>query len=183
MSAAVPLPALFVMHHLLSMHLQDLQNLTQRFKSRQTACLYQAVSWADRAVLIPGAAPHSGLSSSTQQQQSSSGGSNLSASSSRHLEAAIESPTSSVEGSSPSSSSQSGDSDPAGAFEQPAAAAGQVRDEYMVLPGAQGHSSQQDLAEKAVRLSFAALQGVPEESPKVGFKTRVYKSSGHVLCK
>lgn len=44
-----------------------------------------------------------------------------------------------------------------------------VQDAAIVQPSQQQQQQQQEpgLAEKAVRLSFAALQGVPEESPKV----------------
>lgn len=119
---------------------QDLQNLTQRFKSKQSASLQQAVYWADRAVLVPAAAAHAAASSS---QDSSQQGSWDSGSSSSALDAAT--------------------SEEAGPSHDDAAS-------QACGSGSDLQPEQQDLAEKAARLSFAALQGVPQESAKEQLK-------------
>lgn len=135
---------------LLMLRLQDLQNLTQRFKSKQSASLQQAAYWADRDVLISAVQPPP---SKPQQQQQ---------------EAAAGSLQSSIQDSKDTGSTDSSSSNAAAGDDQ---------------PGQQlGAEHQQDVAERAVRLSFAALQGVPQESPKVRWDT-FYLLRPAVNCK
>jgi hypothetical protein len=117
--------------------LQDLQNLTQRFKSKQSASLQQAVYWADRAVLVPAVQPLPSTQEQQQQQQSASRSTTADA-----VDAALLGQT---------------------GLE---AAAEHTQEE---AEAEQQHEQQdmQALSERAARLSFAALQGVPQESAKV----------------
>jgi hypothetical protein len=123
---------------------QDLQNLTQRFKSKQSASLQQAAYWADRDALISAVRQPP---SKAQQQQAET------------LSGSLQS---SIQDSKDTASTDSNGS------ESTVADAGQVADATAAhQPGAE--QNQQDVAERAVRLSFAALQGVPQESPKVSW--------------
>lgn len=123
--------------------MQDLQNLTQRFKSKQSVSLQQAMYWADRPTLIPSAAVIAGGTSAAsipQQQQQDQPAADTADSIKQEIAAA--------------------------------AAADSSQDEVQLTGGSSSSSLEQPLdaqsvAERAVRLSFAALQGVPQESAKV----------------
>lgn len=124
--------------------MQDLQNLTQRFKSKQSASLQQAVYWADRAVLVPAVQPWP----STQQQQQQQSAPRLATDTA--AAAAVD----------------------AASLGQPELEAAAEHREGEADSGQQQQQQveQQDvqvLSERAARLSFAALQGVPQESAKV----------------
>jgi hypothetical protein len=113
---------------LLLLLLQDLQNLSMKFRSKHTAALQHAMYWWPKAPLIPAAAGTA--------------------------EAA------------PSSSSSSSSPDSAQVHQE---------DEHSTSEAASlsssSSSSSAKLAETAARLSFAALQHVPEASPKVRSST------------
>ena len=155
---------------------QDLQNLTQRFKTKQSASLQQAVYWADRAVLIPAVAPAALATDdtvgSTFQQEpaviSAASGSSQSSSSSSSEDSSQTSNLASRSDSSTSSSTSSS-SGVADVHVAAAAAAGPASSSEAEAGGSCSdlQRQQQHLAEKAARLSFAALQGVPQESAKV----------------
>jgi hypothetical protein len=114
--------------------LQDLQNLSMKFRSKHTSALQHAMYWWPKAPLIPAAA-----AAATEADVASSS----SSSSPAESQTQDDSGSTTVAASTSSSSSSS----------SPAA----------------------DLAETAARLSFAALQHVPEASPKV----RSYSSSSN----
>lgn len=138
--------------------LQDLQNLTQRFKSKQTASLQQAMYWADRDALIPAAA-------SAQAAE----GASISNSKQQHEPEDMPAGASIRSSSSPADSSELDTAVAAAAAETVVGEAGQSDTQDAASSSLQEEQHDvQGLAERAVRLSFAALQGVPEENPKVG---------------
>lgn len=122
--------------------LQDLQNLTQRFKSKQSASLQQAVYWADRAVLVPAVQPWP----STQEQQQSP--------------PRFATDTAAAAAVDATSLGQPGLE--AAAEHRQGEAEGDQQQQQQVE-----QQDMQVLSERAARLSFAALQGVPQESAKV----------------
>jgi hypothetical protein len=137
--------------------LQDLQNLTQRFKSKQTASVQQAMYWADRDALIPAAAAaQAAADASISNIKQHLGPDDLPAG------ASIHSSTSAADTSDPDISIAAAAAEPV---------VGEVGQSDMQDAASSSQQEQQHdmqgLAERAVRLSFAALQGVPEENPKV----------------
>jgi hypothetical protein len=138
--------------------LQDLQNLTQRFKSKQTVSLQQAMYWADRDALIPAAAPQAAEEASTSKSIPKLAADDLPA------DASIQSSTSAAD-----SSEHDTASAPAAAASKTVVgeAGSSTRQDSASSTPPEQQRKLQDITEEAVRLSFAALQGVPEENPKV----------------
>eukprot|EP00878_Enallax_costatus_P018823 GHUV01019838.1.p1 GENE.GHUV01019838.1~~GHUV01019838.1.p1 ORF type:complete len:394 (+),score=135.34 GHUV01019838.1:375-1556(+) len=175
--------------------MQDLQNLAQKFRTKQTAALQQAMYWWERQPLMSS-------SSSSSTRSTSTGGEDANSSSSAQARAASSSTAiGSGSGSSTekqdtisSSSSSGGYSAELRDASSSNTGSGSTGDQDLVCTSSDGGSAEDgnasssgsggshaaaatasdtgmselaDLAERAARLSFAALQCTPEASPMV----------------
>ncbi|KAF6262441.1 hypothetical protein COO60DRAFT_627274 [Scenedesmus sp. NREL 46B-D3] len=123
--------------------MQDLQNLSMKFRSKHTAALQHAMYWWPKAPLVPAAS-----AAAAETLSSTTTGSGSSSSSNSDIFAVLEQDATSTSGAADASIGTSSSLDRSGS----------------------GSSQTAGSAETAARLSFAALQLVPEASPKEQLK-------------
>lgn len=140
--------------------MQDVQNLAQKFRTKQTAGLQQAMYWWEKSPLIPATRVcKSGGSTARKADDTSSSKGSSSIGSTAQLDPSSSSDNGGISGYCVDSSSMSTDTHSSSISSEGLTAA--------VAVGDDGGCGSPDLLERAARLSFAALQCTPEASPMV----------------